>query len=149
MLFLAVPAVLGGIAVVLLLIGGIITGDMGGPLFLPGVFIMGLIYALCVAALGMVLFLVAGGIQLIRCRVRVSAWVPVALALPVVFTVLTLTRSGGIFLSLVVSAAFLTYWLAFSGSDAILKWIRKKWKPGKNQNKVPEDIVANAPNPQH
>ncbi len=33
------PAVLGVVAVILLLIVGIITGDMGGPLFLPGVFI--------------------------------------------------------------------------------------------------------------
>ena len=147
LLFLAVPAALGVLAVIVLLIGGIVTGDMGGPLFLPGVFIMGLIYALCVAALGMVLFLVTGGIQLIRRRVRVSAWVPVVLAFPLVFTVLVLTRSGGIFSSLAVSAAFLTYWLAFSGSDAILRWMRKKWEQ-RNQNKTLEDIGTIAPNPQ-
>lgn len=148
-LFLAVPAVLGVVAVVLLLIGGIITGDMGGPLFLPAVFIMGLIYALCVAALGMIISVLVGGIQLLRRRVKVSAWVPVALAFPVVFTALVLTRSGGIFLSIAVTAAFATYWLAFAGSDAILKWIRKERKQRTNPNKVPGDIVANAPNPQH
>jgi len=141
LIFLSVPAVLGGIAVVLLLIGGIITGDMGGPLFLPGVFFMGLIYALCVTALGMILFLVTGSIQLIRRRVRVSAWVPVVLAFPVVFTVIVVSRSGGVFLSIPVSAAFLTYWLAFSGSDAILKWIKRKWTK-RNQNKLMQGICA-------
>jgi hypothetical protein len=50
------------------------------------------------------------------------------------FTLDVLTRSGGIFLSIAVAAAFVTYWLAFTGSDAILKWIRKKLKQRKNQN---------------
>ena len=130
-LFLALPAVLGGVAIILLLIVGVITGDMGGALFLPSIFIMGLIYALCVTSLGIFLFLVTGGIQLIRRRVRVSAWIPVALAFPLIFAILVLTRCGGLFISLAVSAAFLTYWLAFSGSDAILRWSRKKWKQRK------------------
>lgn len=141
LIFLVAPAVLGGIVVVLLLIGGIITGDMGGPLFLPGVFVMGLIYALCVAALGMILFLITGSIQLIRRRVRVSAWVPVVLAFPVVFTVLVVTGSGGVLLSIAVFAAFLTYWLAFSGSDAILNWIKRQWTK-RNQNKQMQGICA-------
>ena len=79
-IFLLAPAVLGGIAVILLLIGGLLTGDMGGPLFLPGVFILGLFYALCTAALGLVFFAVTGCVQLLRRRVRVSSWTPVALA---------------------------------------------------------------------
>ena len=127
MLFLAVPAVLGCIAFVLLVIGALITGDMGGPLFFPAVCLAGLVYALCVAELGVVFFLVTGGIQLLRRRIRVSAWIPVALAFPIAFTVVAWTRAGGVFVSRVVSAAFLTYWLAFTGSDVILKWGRKKW----------------------
>lgn len=71
------------------------------------------------------------------------------LTFPVIFTMLVVIRSGGVSLSIAVSAAFLTYWLAFSGSDAILKWIRKKWNQRKNQHNVPEDIAAGAPNPQH
>ncbi len=135
LLFLVMPAVLGIITVIALLIGGIITGDMGGPLFLPGVFVMGLIYALFVAALGVLLFLVTGGIQLLRRHVRVDVWIPVILTFPVVFTILVLAQFGGIFISLAVSAAFLTYWLAFSGSDALLKWSKKKWEHRKkNQN---------------
>ena len=146
-LFLVVPAVLGTIAVVVSLIGGIITGDMGGPLFLPGVFVMGLIYALCVAALGVILFLVTGCIQVVRRRIRVSAWIPAVLAFPVVFAILVTTQSGGIFLSIAVSTAFLSYWLAFSGSNAILKWSWKKWNQ-RNQNKTLEDIGTIIPNPQ-
>jgi hypothetical protein len=127
-LFLAVPAVLGGMAVILSLIGGLITGDMGGPLFLPAVFVIGLLYALCVAALGFVLFLVVCGIQILRRRFRIPVWAPIALSFPVIFTVAVLSQSGGVVLSLAASAAFLTYWLAFSGSDVILKGIMRKWK---------------------
>lgn len=123
-LFLVVPVLLGLVAVTLLLIGGIITGDMGGPLFLPGVFFLGLTYAGCVAAFGVLLFFLTGGIQLLRRRVRVSVWVPVVVVFPVVFTFLVMTRFGGVLLSLAVSAGFVTYWLAFSGSDAVLKWAR-------------------------
>ena len=122
-LFLALPAALGFLAVIVLIIAGIITGDMGGPLFLPGVFIMGLIYALCIAALGALIFFVTGGIQLLRRKIKISFWIPVVLAFPVAFTILVLCRSGGIIISLAVSAAFCTYWLAFSCSEAIFRWL--------------------------
>ena len=46
-LFLVAPAVLGVVAVGSLLIAGLVTGDWGGPLFLPAVVVLGVIYALC------------------------------------------------------------------------------------------------------
>jgi len=144
-LFLAVPAALGVVAVILLLIGGIITGDMGGPLFLPAVFIAGLIYALCVVALGVLLCLITGGIQLLHRRIRVYAWVPVVLAFPVLFTVLVLTESGSLILSLGLSAAFTTYWVAFSGSDGGRHHARTAGDGGGERVALPKPLRAQEP----
>jgi len=125
-LFLVLPAMLAVTVVAVLYIIGIIVGDIGGPLFLPPLFAMGLAYAVVATVTGMALFLVTCGIQYLRRYITIQLWVPVVLVFPAVYTTTRLGGTGGVVLSLVLSAAFSTYWLTYSGSGAILNWVRAK-----------------------
>jgi hypothetical protein len=126
-LFLILPVTVVAVLVFISYVVGAIIGDLGGPLFLPALFVVGFAYSLSVAALGLVSFLVTGGIQFLRRYVDIPLWTPLVLTIPVVFVVLARYHSG-IVLSILVYTAFCVYWLAFSGSDAVLKWIRKMWQ---------------------
>ena len=124
-LFLALPLLLGGILFVLLLIVSVITGDPGGPMFLPGFFIIGSLYSLGILAFGVVLFLVTGLIQLLRCHIKITVWTPIALAILIDVDAVDYSLSGGdIALRLGISAAFLVYWMTLTGSFAVLTLIR-------------------------
>ncbi|HKK20875.1 MAG TPA: hypothetical protein VJ983_05325 [candidate division Zixibacteria bacterium] len=126
-LYLVVPAASGIILAALLLIVGLLTGKPGGPLFLPAVFVLTLLYSLCVVASGFVCFLITCSIQLLRRYMRVAYWVPVISAFPLFYGLIDLFYKGSIFLSAILSVMFITYWLTYAGADTILSWIRQTW----------------------
>jgi len=131
--FLVVPLLLGAVVTILLFIAGIVTGDPGGPFFLPGMLVLGLLYAAGVLGFGVVLFLASSGIQFLRSRVRISFWVPVVLVVPVAFTLFSGFGTPAVIFSLAAGVAFSAYWLALSASDAVLVWVRAKWRERKGE----------------
>ncbi len=125
-LFLAVPVVLAFAAIIFLFISCLVTGDMGGPLLFPIMILGVLLYAICVAAFGLFLFLVTGGLHLLCRMLKVSAWVAAVVVFTAIISVTVTIGTEGLVFSLALSAAFLTYWLAFTGSDAILTWVLRR-----------------------
>ena len=125
-LFFVVPVMVTAVIVIALFIVGMFTGDRGGPLFLPALLVTGLIYAVAIGLIGFGFFLITGGIQLLRRRIKIPFWIPVLLIFPAIYSILPRAYSGSMIVSIILSLAFCTYWTAFSGADSILNWCMGK-----------------------
>jgi hypothetical protein len=101
-----------------------ITGGAGGPMFFPILLGAGVVYAACVAGLGLLSFVLVSGLHLIRERVRLSWWVPLAAAFAVVEAVCIPAGIGGPWSSLFAVAGFSVYWVSFIGSSRLLQRLR-------------------------
>ncbi len=128
--FLVVPGVIAGMLMVIAIIGALITGDAGGPLFFPMVFIFGIMYLIHIVIEGLAFFLICAVLQFLRCRVRIPWWPPVVLAFLIAFVIPALFNWDNILYSLFICAGFCTYWISLSGSEAIVTWIRRRFKGG-------------------
>ncbi len=127
-IFVTIPAIIVLMVSFMLVIAGLITGEAGSPVFLPFMFALTLTYSLIALAFGLLFFALTAGIQSLRGYLTISPWAPVALAFPVIFTLVEAFGVGNVYLSAVISIAFSVYWLAYWGSDAALTWVKNIWR---------------------
>lgn len=147
--FMLIPAILGAILTVIMLVECLVTGDSYGGLFFWMLIGIAIAYAICAIIGAIVFFLITAGIQLLRRWITIPWWVPIFLAFIIMFVVFIATQPQIFYINLAVTIAFSTYWLAFSGTDAILKMIRRKFggkKKNHNESASGNGITA-APDP--
>ena len=113
-IFLIIPGLIAFLIFVALIIGSLITGDEGGPLFFPMLILGGIFWAIVIIGLLLLFSVLTTFLHLLRRYIPFSWWTPVLIALPFFSAVILQTESGDIYVSLFLSAVFCLYWISFN-----------------------------------
>ena len=125
--FLVLPAVLIALIVLVLIVAGLITGDPGGPLWLPATVAAGLTYAIAVSILGVVAFLTACLLRLVRRYFDIPFAAALIILFPAVYSLLGWFGIENPWFRLAAGAPLFVYWLTLSASESVMIWLGRRF----------------------